>query len=205
VSYLLYDAHGQLVDNPGSLRTPLPLIHAHERLPMTMRVRAPFLPGTYTMRLSMVHEHVAWWAQIGYPGSTVELIVKDNGQDPSAKMVYNIRPTTDIKTLKLAPLQTTTVPVVLENGESFDVKLEALDIHASYRLTDASGQIIDQPGPLRTNFSVLRAHDRQSMEMRIQAPSKPGVYQLHLTMVREHVAWFMDVGYAGSVLTLVVE
>ena len=43
------------------------------------------------------------------------------------------------------------------------------------------------------------------MEMLIQAPSKAGVHRLQLTMVREHAAWFMDMDYAGSSVTLVVK
>jgi hypothetical protein len=75
-SYRLYDGRGVNVIDPPSPRTLVHTVHRGESEPIALRMQAPRTPGVYEARISMVHEGVAWWADIGAPGSTVTMIVK---------------------------------------------------------------------------------------------------------------------------------
>jgi hypothetical protein len=75
-SYRLYDSRGINVTDPAPLRTLVHTVYRGDSAPLSMRIEAPLTPGVYELRLSMVQEGVAWWADIGCPGSTVTLVVK---------------------------------------------------------------------------------------------------------------------------------
>jgi len=74
-SYRLYSEKGTPVSDPPSLRTRIHTLRHGENVPFAMLLQAPSKPGTYEARLSMVHEGVAWWADLGSPGSVVKVIV----------------------------------------------------------------------------------------------------------------------------------
>ncbi len=73
-SYRLFDAAGLPVNGPPSLRTVIKRISPNGT-ETRMNIQAPAQSGRYEARLSMVHEGVAWWADLGYPGSTVNIVV----------------------------------------------------------------------------------------------------------------------------------
>jgi hypothetical protein len=75
-SYRLYDQRGVNVIDPPSPRTLVHTVHRGESGPIALRMQAPRTPGVYEARVSMVHEGVAWWADIGAPGSIITMIVK---------------------------------------------------------------------------------------------------------------------------------
>jgi hypothetical protein len=75
-SYRLYDKRGVNVIDPPSPRTFVHTVARGDSELIAMRMQAPQAPGVYEARLSMVHEGVAWWADIGSPGSIVKMIVK---------------------------------------------------------------------------------------------------------------------------------
>ena len=75
-SYRIYDANGFAVTEPPSIRTSLHTLHPTESLQILMKIKAPARLGIYKAKLSMVHEGVAWWADRGFGGSTISLIVE---------------------------------------------------------------------------------------------------------------------------------
>jgi hypothetical protein len=76
LSYRLYDGRGVNVIDPPSPRTFVHTVHRGDSAPIPMHMQAPLTPGVYEARVSMVHEGVAWWADIGAPGSIVKVTVK---------------------------------------------------------------------------------------------------------------------------------
>jgi len=75
-SYRIYDANGVAVTEPPSIRTSVHTLHPTESLQILMKIKAPPRRGIYKAKLSMVHEGVAWWADRGFAGSTISLMVE---------------------------------------------------------------------------------------------------------------------------------
>lgn len=75
-SYRMYNVAGEPVRSPASLRTQVRTIKPGISPPLQMRIAAPAQAGRYRIELSMVHEGVAWWADLGSRGSTLTLVVK---------------------------------------------------------------------------------------------------------------------------------
>jgi hypothetical protein len=75
-SYRLYDTRGVNVIDPPSPRTFVHTVRPGDSETIALRMQAPRAPGVYEARLSMVHEGVAWWADIGAPGSVVKFVVR---------------------------------------------------------------------------------------------------------------------------------
>jgi hypothetical protein len=67
ISYYWLDADGTVVTH-DALRTGLPReLGMGESLPMRALILAPAIPGTYTLVLDLVREHVTWFAARGSP------------------------------------------------------------------------------------------------------------------------------------------
>jgi hypothetical protein len=67
MSYHWIDANGKVVTHDG-LRTELPReLGMGESLLMRVSILAPAVPGTYTLVLDLVREHVTWFANRGSP------------------------------------------------------------------------------------------------------------------------------------------
>jgi hypothetical protein len=85
-SYRLYDANGTPISDPSSPRTEVHALKSGEDKPLNLKLLSPSRPGKYEARLSMVHEAVAWWADLGSPGSAIEITVVDsNGAAAGAR------------------------------------------------------------------------------------------------------------------------
>ena len=75
-SYRIFDERGAPIDDPPSLRTMVETVPGDGAQPITMRLQAPANPGNYEARLSMVQEGVSWWADLGYPGTLIRIVVE---------------------------------------------------------------------------------------------------------------------------------
>lgn len=75
-SYRIYDLSGSPVVDPPSPRVLVGTMQPGQSLPVTMPINAPSRRGSYQIILSMVHEGVAWWDDLGFRGSTLPLIVE---------------------------------------------------------------------------------------------------------------------------------
>ncbi len=75
-SYRMYNAAGEPVLSPAPLRTKVHTVKPGVSPRLEMRIAAPARAGRYRIDLSMVHEGVAWWADLGSRGSTLTLVVK---------------------------------------------------------------------------------------------------------------------------------
>ena len=83
-SYRAYDDAGQPVARPSSLRTRVHTVRPGVS-PFMMRIMAPEQPGQYDVKLSMVHEGVAWWADLGLTGSAFKLTVSSEKPQPATR------------------------------------------------------------------------------------------------------------------------
>jgi hypothetical protein len=111
---------------------------------------------------------------------------------------------TDVKTIKLARLQSISVPVSVHSDEVEDLDCDLVKIYASYRLFDQSGTLVSDPPSIRTKVHLLRHGENKSLPMTFRAPSAPGTYEARLSMVHEGVAWWADRGSPGSVVKVIV-
>jgi hypothetical protein len=75
-SYRVYNSSGAEVPEPPSLRTGLGTVMPGLSGPVQMKVRAPIEKGSYELRLSIVQEGVAWWADLGATGTVVKVNVR---------------------------------------------------------------------------------------------------------------------------------
>jgi hypothetical protein len=75
MSYHWIDANGKVVTHDG-LRTELPHeLGMGESLLMRVSILAPAVPGTYTLVLDLVREHVTWFANRGSPPLKISAVV----------------------------------------------------------------------------------------------------------------------------------
>lgn len=114
-------------------------------------------------------------------------------------------PTSSIRDLFLRPLEEVTVPVDLENRELENLQCEAMRIFLSYRIYDDLNRPIALPESLRTAIKILPVGMTRGLLMRIQAPARKGIYEAHLSLVQESVAWWDDLGAKGSKIRLHVQ
>lgn len=121
----------------------------------------------------------------------------------SYQLPQPILPLAAISQLTLAPGVETEISVTLEFRGTTKLPCDQLHIFASYRVYDAAGKLVAHPQPLRTSVHSLRP-GTSPLTMRIVAPRPPGEYQVQLSMIQEGVAWWADMGLAGSTIRLSV-
>lgn len=153
----------------------------------------------------------ALFARLGVPESKVSLVT-DWPAEFKAKsgiQTYHFEPTitplSSTPDIHLRPLQEATLPVNLQSAEPEELDCDAVQVFASYRLFDAHDKNVVQPPSLRTAAHRVPAHGSVPIAVRVQAPARPGVYEIRLSMVQEGVAWWADLGSPGSVVKMVVE
>lgn len=163
------------------------------------------------LRALTVEQAAALLDRFHIPRSDVSLVTDWSAKDKDLLGVRayhppdHIVPITTIREIRCAPGETTSVPVVVESQAKEVLDCRLLNINASYRIYDASGaQVADLPS---ARVPVPTMHPGQSfpVTMPIRAPSRPGNYRVTLSMVHEGVAWWEDLGFTGSTLSLVVE
>ena len=113
-------------------------------------------------------------------------------------------PITDIRALTLTPHAETAIPAQLQYRGATELPCDILNIFASYRIYDSAGVPVSDPSSVRTRVHTI-APGTSPLVMRLVAPSQPGKYKVQFSMVHEGVAWWADLGLAGSVLTLTVK
>jgi hypothetical protein len=77
LSYRIYNDKNVSVDDTPSLRTPMPPFSPGNSVEQRMEIIAPSHPGHYFVHLSIVHEGIAWWEDLGKPGDTIDLTVEN--------------------------------------------------------------------------------------------------------------------------------
>ncbi len=95
--------------------------------------------------------------------------------------------------------------VRLINQLSMDLPCRSLNLHLSYRLFgEDSREISDSPSP-RTVIELLPKNGTLTVTMPLVLPSRPGRYEARVSMVREGVGWWDDMGAHGFRISLRVE
>ncbi|HEU0049236.1 MAG TPA: hypothetical protein VFQ43_16725, partial [Nitrososphaera sp.] len=107
--------------------------------------------------------------------------------------------------LSMRPLEQISLPVTLDNLEHGDLHCDSMRVFLSYRIYDSHGRPVMKPESLRTPIKLLRRGQTNDIWMRLQAPATLGDYEIRLSMVQESVAWWADLGFSGTTITLHVE
>jgi predicted O-methyltransferase YrrM len=100
--------------------------------------------------------------------------------------------------------QTVTLPVTVANtsNEVFPSGEKVLGL--SYHLLSASGEVLRHDNERSWLTTPLQPGESRSVPLQVQAPSRPGVYQLELDLVWEQVMWFKEAGNPTARVRLAV-
>jgi hypothetical protein len=116
----------------------------------------------------------------------------------------SIVPRTTVKTLSSARGARIEIPVNLWYQGDVPITLAVHNIFLSYRIFDETHRTVDYPPTLRTTVQPLQPGQRIQLNMTVVAPSTPGRYAIHISMVHEGVAWWEDKGWGGDIVELIV-
>lgn len=165
----------------------------------TVTVSLPVLPpeqaGTYTLRLDLVHEGIAWLSGLG---------VAPTDMSASVRSAY------------VATYTTGTLPVLLPGGRaSLPVSVTnagtvawnsagTAPIRVATHVNDAAGNVVIWDG-LRTLLTQdLAVGAKLDTQVTVDAPLAAGSYKVRVDVVREGVAWLSGLGVATGDATLLV-
>jgi hypothetical protein len=170
-------------------------------------------PPTHTpfLRALTLEQATALLARFDIPHADVSMVTDWLSEDKDLLGVRayhppdNILPVTTIREIRCAPGETKSVPVVVESRASQVLDCSALNIFASYRIYDPSGAPVADPPSARVPVHTMHPGQSLPVTMPITAPAARGSYRVTLSMVHEGVAWWDDLGFTGSTLSLVVE
>jgi len=92
------------------------------------------------------------------------------------------------------PSESISIPLsVVNKGLAvWDSKVDKNPVYISYHIFDSNGNLV-QYDNVRTPFpKVIRRGESGSVDMSVDAPSRPGLYILEVDVVKEGVRWFGD-------------
>lgn len=189
LSYHWADATGATVVWDG-VRTDLPAdLPAGATIAVNMNIVAPPTSGTYTLRIDLVRDGVAWFSQRGVPTGDVVVAV---GSGLGA--TYATAATTaTFFTAAPAPLSVT----LTNTGTQPWLAGGPQPVHLSYHWIRGDGTVAVWDGLRAPPFaSDVLAGQSTTVQLPVAAPPALGAYTLRLDLVQEGVAWFSGQGIA---------
>ncbi len=197
LGYHWYDvANTQVVlwDGP---RAPLPsLVPPGVTVPVQLKVSMPSLPGSYTLRVELVREGVAWFSSLGTLPATL------SSQVESGLAVAYVGDT---------------MPASITNGTAFPVSVTVQNtgqrawpaggdtpVRLSYHIYDAAGNVVVWDGTRGLLPQDVVPGASVSVDITPKAPGGSGTYTLKWDLVQDGVAWFSTFGIATKSSTLAV-
>ncbi len=194
VSYHWFDANGTVVTWDGA-RSSVAGVGPGQTTTAIVRIVGPALPGTYTLRLDIVQEGVAWFSGKGasFPAVTERVVV------PAFGAVYGVPQATvgprgaDIN-----------VPVTLTNagsltwdpGQKFDL---------AYHVFTTAGSVVAWDGARTLLPTSVAPGASITVSARVMVPAAPGAYLLKFDLVQEGVTWFSGQGVPAESISLTVQ
>ena len=192
LSYHWYDQSGNVVQWDG-VRTPLAGLRVGEVRSLEANVLAPLTPGTYILRLDIVHEGVTWFSGRGMELGPITVKV-----DTAAHAALYGVPDSATGAVN----GTITVPVSITNMGSKVWMPGAVNL--AYHLYAESGNVYVWDGartvlpqPLGIGQSVL-------VNATVKVPERAGVFTIRFDLVEEGVTWFSAQRVPTGSVTLTV-
>ncbi|MDQ7030716.1 MAG: N-acetylmuramoyl-L-alanine amidase [Ardenticatenia bacterium] len=155
-----------------------------------VEVVAPQTPGTYTLRLDMVSELVAWFRQVGSKPLVVDVEVVPARPALAFEWVEVNVPT------RMRAGETVTGRVTVRNVGREPWVARRPDgrgvVRLGYHWRTPDGQPVDGWADVRTPLprDVLPGQQVTLDSVQVAAPPQPGQYRLELNLVKEGVTWF---------------
>jgi hypothetical protein len=177
------------------LRTALPKdIAAGESVTVQLAVMPPERAGTYTLRVELVQEGVAWSSDLGVTAIDIEAGVR-------AGYVATYRVGTPAI---LLPGGRSAIPVTVTNtGTATWSPATANPVRIATHLSDAAANVVLWDG-LRTDLPEVAPGASIATQVVVDAPATPGSYRVRVDAVREGLAWFSGLGVAAGEVDLLV-
>jgi subtilisin family serine protease len=162
---------------------------------LALPVLPPDQAGTYTLRLDLVHEGVAWLADLGVAVTDI---------------------TANVRSAYVASYETGTLPVLLPGGSaSLPVSVTNTGtvawnstgnapIRVATHVHDAAGNVVIWDGTRTLLEQDLAPGAKLETQVTVDAPLAAGSYKVRVDVVREGLAWLSGLGVATGQADLLV-
>ncbi|HEX9269456.1 MAG TPA: N-acetylmuramoyl-L-alanine amidase [Candidatus Limnocylindria bacterium] len=187
LGYHWYDSAGRIAVWDG-LRTRLPNdLASGQSAVVQAQVQSPPNGGSYTLRVDLVQEGVAWFSTRGVPTGTASATV-------CCAKTYGATYQPQIATLAASGAQQA-IPITLTNTGSFTWAAGGANpVDLSYHWASSTGATVVWDG-LRTKLPADVAPGQSiTVQASIRFPSTAGDYRLRWDLVEEGVSWFSGRG-----------
>ncbi|MDO8506483.1 MAG: N-acetylmuramoyl-L-alanine amidase, partial [Candidatus Limnocylindria bacterium] len=197
LGYHWYDANGAAVVWDG-MRTKLAgAVGPGQSQTVQASLQFPSAPGSYSLRLDLVQEGVAWFSQKGVPTGNVGATVSPPAQSTGFGATYDV---------SRAPLTLPTeirsnVSVTLTNTSTFAWSSSGANpINLSYHWYDTTGNQVVWDG-WRTSLNIP-AGQSAVVNAVVAGPPRAGTFVLRFDLVQEGITWFSQKGVAMPATTI---
>lgn len=162
---------------------------------LALPVLPPDQAGTYTLRLDLVHEGVAWLSGLGVPSTDIAASVR------SAYVATYATGTLPV----LLPGGRATLPVSVTNaGTVAWNSAGTAPIRVATHVNDAAGSVVIWDGTRTLLQQDLAPGAKLDTQVTVDAPLAAGSYRVRVDVVREGLAWLSGLGIATGDATLLV-
>jgi subtilisin family serine protease len=152
--------------------------------------------GTYTLRLDLVQEGIAWFSGIGV--APFDLTVNVRSAYVATYAVGAAAPV-------LLPGGRATIPVTVTNtGTVTWPAAGANAVRLASHTNDARGNVVIWDGARTTLTADLAPGASAKLDLVVDAPRAAGPYRVRIDLVREGIAWFSGLGISTSDVDLLV-
>ncbi|MDD5658790.1 MAG: LCP family protein [Actinomycetota bacterium] len=168
---------------------PQDVVNPDEEVTFDMKISSPPDKGKYILQIDLVKEGVTWFSYQGVPPlekyCTLDISYSAQYDDENSTPIY------------LDPGQEFTSQVVVRNTgfllwEHYK-KVGRIDLGCHWINRD-TGDIVLWDGPRGLLPNDIAHNEQAKVDMKINAPNKPGRYILQYDMVHESKTWFSEQG-----------
>jgi len=168
---------------------PQAAVNPGEEVTFEMKINSPPDKGKYILQIDLVKEGVTWFSYQGVPPlekyCTLDISYSAQYDDEGSTPLY------------LDPGQEFTSQVVVKNTGfllwEYYKKVGRIDLGCHWINRD-TGEVVLWDGPRGLLPNDIAHNEQARVEMKINAPDKPGRYILQYDMVHESKTWFSEQG-----------
>jgi len=186
LSYHWLDKSGtELSESP--LKGPLPRdVPFGQTVTVAGQVRAPALPGQYTLKWDLYQEGKGWFSAEGADTLTMPVRVE---------VLYGVKFISHDTPATMVPGQRYTVHLRIRNLGVLKWEAQgAVPVQLSYKWIDQNGSPVVPRGFLTNLPNDIEQGDTVDLQAQVQAPEQPGTYILKWDLLQGGMVWFADKG-----------